>query len=268
MITWGKYILLSGGIDFAEEAVYNDVYMLDTETWIWMYVGEAGEIVTPRNSHSLAVVEGADGNEYLTIFGGASPELGPLGDTYFAQLPKDQSGIDDKFYVEWKALKQENVPAAREMHSTSSLAGTAYVIGGRSVTGENLSDVWTLSKAESSDSEAIQWCQVAALELPAPRCAHASSIIRKPDGHSAHLCVFGGFDGTGISGDLFTVDLTKGQVGGWAKRDFTGELNIPARFGHCMSSSQDTGGQTCSDTFVFGGVCIEQDFSDLWLTRL
>jgi hypothetical protein len=30
MVSYGKYALLFGGIDFAEEVAYNDLYMLDT----------------------------------------------------------------------------------------------------------------------------------------------------------------------------------------------------------------------------------------------
>ena len=30
VVSYGKYMLLYGGIDFAEEAVYNELYLLDT----------------------------------------------------------------------------------------------------------------------------------------------------------------------------------------------------------------------------------------------
>jgi hypothetical protein len=30
VVAYGKYMLLFGGIDFTEEAVYNDLYILDT----------------------------------------------------------------------------------------------------------------------------------------------------------------------------------------------------------------------------------------------
>jgi hypothetical protein len=48
--------------------------------------------VSARNSHTLGVIDiaysqsgGVD--SFLVLFGGASPELGPLGDTYYAALP-------------------------------------------------------------------------------------------------------------------------------------------------------------------------------------
>lgn len=34
------------------------------------------------------VTDSSTGDDYLVVFGGASPEHGPLGDTYAAKLPK------------------------------------------------------------------------------------------------------------------------------------------------------------------------------------
>lgn len=104
----GKYMLLHGGINYIEEIAYNDFYILDTgnfilcsvvpttaislidicytETMTWKYVGETGEEISARNSHSLHVlpVKGCERLLCLTLYGGASPVTGPLGDTYFA----------------------------------------------------------------------------------------------------------------------------------------------------------------------------------------
>lgn len=58
-------------------------------SWEWSYVGEAGEEIPVRNSHTSGIVrEPNSGDNYLVVFGGASPEHGPLGDTYAAKLPK------------------------------------------------------------------------------------------------------------------------------------------------------------------------------------
>ena len=59
-------------------------------------MGEAGEEICGRNSHSSGVVrDPTSGDAYLVVFGGASPEHGPLGDTYAAKLPrvKDIGGV-------------------------------------------------------------------------------------------------------------------------------------------------------------------------------
>ena len=87
-ICYGKFMFLFGGIDFSEEAAYNDSYVLDLETLEWKYIGEAGIEIAARNSHSLGIIYGNPGtNNYLVIYGGASPDLGPMGETYFAVLP-------------------------------------------------------------------------------------------------------------------------------------------------------------------------------------
>jgi hypothetical protein len=87
-VCYGKYMFLFGGIDFTEEAAYNDLYILDMVTLEWRYVGESGVEIPARNSHSLGILYGADGRNHIVIYGGASPDLGPLGETYFAALPE------------------------------------------------------------------------------------------------------------------------------------------------------------------------------------
>jgi hypothetical protein len=96
VVSYGKFVFLFGGlsIDEGEQKVYNDMYMLDTETWEWGYVGEAGVEIPPRNSHSMAILTNpVDQESYVVIYGGASPDLGPLGDTYYALLPSSPSLI-------------------------------------------------------------------------------------------------------------------------------------------------------------------------------
>lgn len=87
-VCYGKFMFLFGGIDFAEEAAYNDLYVLNLETLEWRYVGEAGNEIAARNSHSLAIISGDHGVNYIVIYGGASPDLGPLGETFYAVMPE------------------------------------------------------------------------------------------------------------------------------------------------------------------------------------
>jgi len=46
--------------------------------------------VIARNSHSLAVISdhAHPAKHYLVVYGGASPEHGPLQDTVYAELPE------------------------------------------------------------------------------------------------------------------------------------------------------------------------------------
>lgn len=110
MVSYGPYVFLFGGIDFIEEAVYNDIYILDTSklnayhshavpiltnswvylyvvgSWTWGYVGEGGHEVIGRNSHTMSILKDQE-HHVLVVSGGASPEHGPLRDTVYAPLP-------------------------------------------------------------------------------------------------------------------------------------------------------------------------------------
>lgn len=156
--TYMGSVFLFGGMDAENEAIYNDLYSLDTAKWEWNYVGEAGETITARNSHSLHIVVTPDhagseqgdeqsGTSYLVLFGGSSPELGPLGDTYYAELPAEGITNVTEFYVTWRCLSSSGVaPCPREMHSSAVLSGGdgLLIAGGRTVDSV-LSDVWLLT---------------------------------------------------------------------------------------------------------------------------
>ncbi len=57
---FGRMMFLFGGIDFAEEADYNDLYVLNIDTLTWRYVGEAGVEIKARNSHTMAVISNSE----------------------------------------------------------------------------------------------------------------------------------------------------------------------------------------------------------------
>jgi hypothetical protein len=64
----------------------------------WKYVGEAGAELKSRNSHSLGVVSCTISDQvhsFLVVYGGASPEEGPMGQTYYATLPADPNTIGE-----------------------------------------------------------------------------------------------------------------------------------------------------------------------------
>ena len=123
--------------------------------------------------------------QYLVVYGGASPEKGPLSDTFVALLPSEKTASEfldkDDVYVHWiklqpPAMLQSNNsddiaaaaigPGCREMHGTAfslydnidgahgSTTGSRSMIisGGRD--GENLlDDVWELCQPSGHDSD-------------------------------------------------------------------------------------------------------------------
>lgn len=296
-------MLLFGGIDYSEEAVYNDLYCLDLETLEWKYVGEAGEEVIARNSHSLGVVLGADGHTYLVIYGGASPSEGPLGDTYYANLSDLRSGM----FVNWIRMEVpvEVSPGQREMHSTCCYHGRMYIAGGRNET-EVLSDIWCLGSSTASSAEGegstcpLLWTKLEGFSLDTPRCAHGGAIIPFPSDIAGEpdivaMCLFGGFTGAGVSADLIMADITPvtssttsvssttRSICPWKTVNVKGEM--PPRFGLAMcvapnwvnanTTTSSTGVAAVADSSVtrpglviFGGVNAERDLNDFWLLQV
>lgn len=189
--SYNNFLFLFGGIDFAEESVYNDLYVLNLNTFTWKYVGETGAEIAARNSHSLGILcapsngistittaataaatvastatsssggksssgassSGKGGSsssskrrgkannisnttansnsttdvtinnntQYLVVFGGASVEQGPLGDTYYAALPSVLSEIEkEDFHVHWTELKMPVLEGSTSSASTST----------------------------------------------------------------------------------------------------------------------------------------------------
>lgn len=353
---YGRFMLLFGGIDFTEEKCYNDLYCLNIDTLEWKYVGEAGVEITARNSHSMSVITNPSSNDsWLVIYGGASPELGPLGDTYAALLPNLEFVADDKFFVTWLLLQDTNLnnidktkdnkvsvsegiididigfagvdgsggsgdgsgvsqgfsndnPGCREMHSTSSFNGSMVITGGRNSEGTILSDVWILSirpndiiEKEELDIEKtceenknndntntlfpLKWIKRNDWTLSSSRCAHGAAIINNK------LCVYGGFTGEGVAGDLSTKVISDlpSSVSNWISE--TSKDSTGPRFGFALcqvsniemlthKGTKKTSAKSIAKNgdigtpivkngsaglLVFGGVSAEADYGDVWL---
>lgn len=289
--SYGIYMFLFGGCDFAEEIDYNDLYVLNSETMEWKYVGEGGVEVLGRNSHSLSVIKSLNGeHNYLIIYGGASSSQGPLSDTIFSLLPNEEEIANTEFHVTWENLSSIS-PGHREMHSSCSYNSKLYITGGRNVEGNLLADVWCLEEA----SDGLKWIKLHDQELEVSRCAHAAAVINVPtSGSNPLLCLFGGFTGNGeISSKMSIISLLptgvdNGRAGDdklkspvWMEATLSKELT--GRFGLCacsfsyqrvnsvfksvveesVISERELSEEVVVGFVIFGGVSAEKDFSDL-----
>lgn len=280
-VAYGDYMILFGGIDFAEEAAYNDLYTLDLNTLEWKYIGEAGSEILPRNSHCIGIMDGPNGtsDKYLVVYGGASPEQGVFDETFYALIPEfsQMKERGEEFYVTWQLLEKDpNGPGGREMHSSCTINGNLVVSGGRNEAGTVLADTWSLSNK-------LKWEKRNDLELPVSRCAHGAAVV------GDKYCIYGGFTGVGVEGDLVTKILTTEETVfntpsavQWVNEACS--IDIGARFGLALCGapkwlihlstpkkvtdttpdanniSYETGG-----LLVFGGVSVENDFGDVWV---
>ena len=297
-VPYGKYLFLFGGIDFAEESTFSDLYVLNLETWTWKYVGESGSEIEARNSHSLGILTSKgqsssnsatiESCNYLVVFGGASVELGPLGDTFYARIPNDEEIDSDTFHVEWKEIKEG--PAPREMHSTSicryeveledsSLCNNSMIIaGGRGL--ENIfGDVWELTAAKNdSTGHPLEWLQREDMTLSNPRCAHGGVICELQNGKRL-LSLVGGFTGNGIAEDITSRPIDIHNKSTAISSSWTSArcgAAIGARFGVAVCSSPkwllDFKFPNAtqhhfeeSAVLLYGGINMEKDFGDVLL---
>lgn len=145
------------------------------------------------------------------------------------------------------------------------------IAGGRGLEAV-LADVWVLQHlpaASSADGggDPFVWRHLTEMELPHPRCAHASACVPG----SSDLLVCGGFTGMGIAEDVIAARVRPGDNGleaaqGW--RPVEASQPIGGRFGHCMAS-------TCADlttaaegavegVLLFGGIDAVNDYNDMW----
>lgn len=150
LVSYGDYVILFGGINYQEEISYNDFYLLDTNTWKWSYIGERGVEISGRNSFSFFILSQNTPNSneevnILVIFGGASPELGPLNEMYYSILPPKNLIDAESFYLDWQSVSTKESPCPREMHSGASLLNYFLMSGGRVESGDLLDDIWLLT---------------------------------------------------------------------------------------------------------------------------
>lgn len=179
-------------------------------------------------------------------------------------------------------------PTAREMHTASWIDDDSMIVsGGRQEDGSFCADLWIL------DTKQWRWNLIGA--LPSPRCAHGALTFKDPD-FGVGLCVYAGFNGVDrIFEDLKYSKLIKIEDTGESpplavyispifylsikpststsvsllhtvklEEWKDGDLNIQPcqRFGHACCPGGGNGEKP--DFFVFGGVNISKDLSDLW----
>jgi hypothetical protein len=284
VVALGKYMLLFGGIDFCEESVYNDLYVLNTDTMEWKYAGESGVEVMARSSHSLTLCTGANGRTYIIVFGGANPNEGPLDDVQYAELPADLDDLGkDDFFVTWKTLELPEgapQPCARESHSAVSVGGNSYIVGGKA--GMDLfGDVWRLADSASvADAEPVwAWTKMDALDLPLPRAAHSVCAMTPITSAAAPssscldtslpvplLCVFGGIEGPSLGPEMtFEKSFLTAPLDGSASWTTQTVAEDPATPMEARISQRMCTLASGTQAFIFAGMSPIEDFADAWI---
>mmetsp|Transcript_13 Transcript_13/g.16 ORF Transcript_13/g.16 Transcript_13/m.16 type:complete len:449 (-) Transcript_13:210-1556(-) len=277
MVHYEGSLLVYGGMNTDTCEIHNDLWHFEISSRTWKCMENVGGVIpVGRNSHSAALAQltipevpgqetEEEGQVAMVVFGGGSPETGPMNDLQLLFL---KPGLGDVGWQEVGTLGDG--PCEREMHimvayrPPGSLSSHLLVSGGRSADGAVLQDLYTLNTGT--------WIWSRLLDPPAARCSHVgayfpsqarnavakgSSIARQTEGQhcsgGGELWVFGGFNGTSntISNTIMVYEIDKDE--------WNAPLLYPVpqeRFGHSACCIDEV-------MYVFGGVNMSSDLSDL-----
>ena len=199
----GRKVYVFGGQCPERGTCFNDVVVLDCESWEWSRLPVSGASPPPRNAH---VACAAENGRLLVIHGGSSPEEGPMGDVHVLDL---EEGAE-----RWvRPTVRGQAPEPREMHAAAAVAapganassqGELLILGGRGRSGV-LSDVAVLNLDD------MAWTRRG--HLGRAVCAHTAVPWRVEtageDAAANAALVFGGFDGAALRpNELFAVEAS------------------------------------------------------------
>jgi len=196
----GADVYVFGGQDPSTGVCFNDVVVLDTTRWEWrrLVLAESGS-PPPRNGHIACALPS---RKALMVYGGSSPELGPMGDVHVLNLEEGCEKWD-------RPRVAGQAPEPREMHAGVFFAEKEELLiaGGRGRDGVVFRDAHVL------DVRLMKWTRRGVFGEPV--CAHAAAPWRVPGEENESrrapaAAFFGGFDGTALraSSDLSLLEPT------------------------------------------------------------
>ncbi|XP_036404740.1 kelch repeat-containing protein [Megalops cyprinoides] len=232
---------------------FNDVYILDTQSWRWTMVEAQGK-VPPLAYHSCSLFRGE-----LFVLGGVFPCPHPEPD-----------GCSDSVYIFnpemaiwYKPIVNGDRPAPRSGHSACVVQGKIYIFGGWD-TPVCFNDMHALDLGLMEFS-AVETSGVP----PLPRSWHACALLS-----ASKFLIHGGYNGNNALADAFIFDTVSSS---WTMVVNTQLSSVP-RAGHsiitmsssCTQGSLEDGDQEVTSKpppemlFMFGGGDNEGSFfSDL-----
>jgi len=187
----GRKLFFFGGNDGA--SLFDDLYILDTETFHWTKVtNPRGTKPAARSGHSALLVK-----DKIVVFGGGGAGGKPMSDVHYLNTRK----------MSWS---QPNLigtgPSARAGHTAVVLHKTNVLIFGGGYIDKVCNDVHILNV------ERGQWSRPADTgDVPCARTGHSMNAVK------SRIFVFGGCDSSGMMyNDLYLLDATffRTQLGG------------------------------------------------------
>ncbi|KAH7345779.1 galactose oxidase [Rhizoctonia solani] len=226
-------IWIFGGTDESDSR--DDVYTLDTETFVWGKPKTTGDQPPASRAHTATLVH----DRYIFIVGGGQDFV------YY-----DTVHIFDTLTHKWsKPDIQGERPMARRAHTACLYNGRLVIFGGGNGT-VALNDVWAMDITVPFDK--LRWEQIkpqGSGPLPRPRGYHTSNLVGNV------MVIVGGSDGRDCYEDIWVMDLDSGL---W-KEVLTDE-KYPCMF--------HTSTQVGSYLFILGGHSGQMFMSNLILFNL
>ncbi|XP_023821704.1 tip elongation aberrant protein 1-like [Oryzias latipes] len=226
---------------------FNDVHILDTQTWRWSMVEAQGK-VPPLAYHSCSMFRGE-----LFVLGGVFPRPNPEPDGCSDSLYI----FDPQLSIWYQPIVTGDKPSPRSGHSACVIQQRyIYVFGGWD-TPVCYNDMYML------DLGLMEFSAVKTTgKAPSPRSWHGSAVLS-----DTKFLIHGGYNGNNALGDAFIFDI---ETNSWTEAALP-QLSVP-RAGHSIIA-METGslhgfqeeGKGCRKTLlVFGGGDNEGNFySDL-----
>uniref|UniRef100_A0A8C8DMI6 Kelch repeat-containing protein n=1 Tax=Oryzias sinensis TaxID=183150 RepID=A0A8C8DMI6_9TELE len=226
---------------------FNDVHILDTQTWRWSMVEAQGK-VPPLAYHSCSMFRGE-----LFVLGGVFPRPNPEPDGCSDSLYI----FDPQLSIWYQPIVTGDKPSPRSGHSACVIQQRyIYVFGGWD-TPVCYNDMYML------DLGLMEFSAVKTTgKAPSPRSWHGSAVLS-----DTKFLIHGGYNGNNALSDAFIFDI---ETHSWTEAALP-QLSVP-RAGHSIIA-METGslhgfqeeGKSCRKTLlVFGGGDNEGNFySDL-----
>ncbi|XP_053576039.1 rab9 effector protein with kelch motifs [Bombina bombina] len=165
---------------------FNDVHILDTETWRWRNIEARGK-VPPLSYHSCSLFLGE-----LFVFGGVFPRPHPIPDGCSDSLYI----FDPQHEIWYQPIILGQRPRARSGHSACLLHNKLYIFGGWD-TPVCFNDLYVLD---------LGLMEFSAVEVkgtsPIPRCWHTAAPIS-----DFSFLIHGGYDGNKALSDTYIFNI-------------------------------------------------------------
>lgn len=227
-------IWIFGGTDESDSR--DDLYTLDTETFVWGKPKHQGDVPPPSRAHTATLVQ----NRYIFVVGGGQDFV------YY-----DTLYIFDTVTYRWiKPDVQGEKPIPRRAHTACLHNGRLFIFGGGNGT-VALNDVWAMDVTVPFNK--LRWEEIKPREgmgpIPRPRGYHTSNLVGNV------MVIIGGSDGRDCYSDIWVMDLDTGL---WK------EVKTDEQYSCMFHSSTQVG----SYLFVLGGHNGHSFVSDLLLFNL